>query len=64
MMSAQPLGDSDNGTPGLNSRNQVGEGVPDGGKIPDLAGMASAFTPEYAPEEMFEIAKKLYAKSR
>ena len=39
------------------------EGVPDGGKIPDLNGLASAFTPEYAPEEMFEIAQKLYAAS-
>jgi Mn-containing catalase len=43
---------------------EVVEGVPDGGKIPELNGMASAFTPEYAPEEMFEIAKKLYAASR
>jgi Mn-containing catalase len=43
---------------------EVVEGVPDGGKIPDLNGLASAFTPEYAPEEMFEIAQKLYAASR
>ena len=43
---------------------EVVEGVPDGGKIPDLNGMASAFTPQYAPEEMFEIAQKLYAASR
>ena len=43
---------------------EVVEGVPDGGKIPDLDGMASAFTPEYAPEEMFEIAQKLSAASR
>ena len=42
---------------------EVVEGVPDGGKIPDLNGLASAFTPEYAPEEMFEIAQKLYAAS-
>lgn len=27
-------------------------------------GMASAFTPEYAPEEMFDIATKLYKASR
>jgi hypothetical protein len=33
----------------------------DGGRIPDLNGLASAFTPEYAPEETFEIAQKLYA---
>jgi Mn-containing catalase len=43
---------------------EVVEGVPDGGRIPELNGMASAFTPEYAPEEMFEIAQKLYAASR
>ena len=27
-------------------------------------GVPSAFTPDYAPEEMFEIATKLYKKSR
>jgi Mn-containing catalase len=43
---------------------EVVDGVPDGGKIPDLNGMASAFTPQYAPEEMFEIASKLHAASR
>jgi Mn-containing catalase len=42
----------------------VVDGVPDGGRIPELDGMASAFTPEYAPEEMFEVAQKLYAASR
>ena len=42
---------------------EVVEGV-DGGSIPDLNGLASAFTPEYAPEEMFEVAQKLYAASR
>ena len=43
---------------------EVVEGVPDGGRIPELAGMPAAFTPDYAPEEMFEIASKLYQKSR
>ena len=43
---------------------EVVDGHPDGGKIHELEGMASAFTPDYAPEEMFEIAKKLYRKSR
>lgn len=43
---------------------EVVEGLPQGGKIHDLTGVPSAFTPDYAPEEMFEIAKKLYAKSR
>jgi len=43
---------------------EVVDGHPDGGKIHELAGMASAFSPDYAPEEMFEIASKLYKKSR
>jgi hypothetical protein len=38
------------------------DGPPEGGKIHDLTGMASAFTPDYAPEEMFEVATKLYKK--
>ena len=40
------------------------DGVPEGGRIHDLMGDARAFSPEYAPEEMFEIASKLYKKSR
>ena len=43
---------------------EVVEGAPEGGKIHQLTGVPSAFTPNYAPEEMFEIAKKLYKKSR
>jgi len=43
---------------------EVVEGVPDGGKTPDLAYQPAAFTPNYAPQELFEIAKKLYAMSR
>ena len=43
---------------------EVIDGMPEGGKIHDLTGMPSAFTPDYAPEEMFEIATKLYKKSR
>jgi hypothetical protein len=42
----------------------VEDGPPEGGKIHDLTGVASAFTPDYAPEEMFEIATKLYQASR
>jgi Mn-containing catalase len=42
----------------------VVEGMPDGGKIHQLEGVPSAFTPDYAPEEMLEIAKKLYRASR
>ena len=43
---------------------EVVDGPPDGGKIPELEGTPSSFTPDYAPEEMFEIAKKLYKRSR
>ena len=43
---------------------EVIEGHPDGGKIHQLTGVPSAFTPDYAPEEMFEIATKLTKKAR
>jgi Mn-containing catalase len=43
---------------------EVVDGMPEGGKIHQLVGVPSAFTPDYAPEEMFEIAEKLYKKSR
>ncbi len=43
---------------------EVVEGAPEGGKIHQLTGVPSAFTPDYAPEEMFEIASKLYKASR
>lgn len=43
---------------------EVVDGMPEGGKIHQLTGVPSAFTPDYAPEEMFEIAEKLYKKSR
>lgn len=43
---------------------EVVEGTPVGGKIHQLTGIPSAFTPDYAPEEMFEIAEKLYKASR
>jgi Mn-containing catalase len=42
----------------------VVDGMPDGGKIHQLTGIPSAFTPDYAPEEMYEIAAKLYKASR
>jgi hypothetical protein len=42
----------------------VVEGMPEGGKIHQLTGVPSAFAPDYAPEEMFEIATKLYKASR
>jgi Mn-containing catalase len=43
---------------------EVVDGPPEGGKIPDLAGSSAAFTPEYAPEEIFEIAERLYERAR
>jgi Mn-containing catalase len=43
---------------------EVVEGMPDGGKIHELEGVPSAFTTDYAPEEMFEIATRLYKASR
>ena len=42
----------------------VVDGPPEGAKIPDLEGAPSAFTPNYAPEEMSEIATKLRKTSR
>ncbi|NAZ35779.1 manganese catalase family protein [Rubellimicrobium sp. CFH 75288] len=38
---------------------EVIEGPPDGGRIHDLVGQPSAFTPDYAPEEFYEIAARL-----
>ncbi len=43
---------------------EVVDGMPEGGKLQQLVGVPSAFTPDYAPEEMFEIAQKLYTMSR
>ena len=43
---------------------EVVEGAPDGGKIPELTGISGAFTPEYQPEEIFEIANKLFKASK
>ena len=43
---------------------EIVEGMPEGGKIQQLVGVPSAFTPDYAPEEMFEVAAKLYKASR
>jgi Mn-containing catalase len=42
----------------------VVDGMPEGGKIHALTGVPSAFTPDYAPEEMFEIAEKLTKAAR
>jgi Mn-containing catalase len=43
---------------------EVVDGMPEGGKIPNLDGNYGAFAPDYAPEEIFEIASKLYKKGR
>ncbi|GEP09214.1 manganese catalase family protein [Methylobacterium gnaphalii] len=43
---------------------EIVDGMPEGGKIPELDGNYGAFAPNYAPEEIFEIASKLYKKSR
>jgi Mn-containing catalase len=43
---------------------EVVEGMPEGGKMQQLQGVPSAFTPDYAPEEFYEIASKLYKASR
>jgi Mn-containing catalase len=41
---------------------EVVDGIPDGGKIAELTGISAAFTPDYAPEEIYEIATKIYKK--
>ena len=37
---------------------------PSGGNLVNLAGIASSFAPNYAPEKIIEIANKLYAKAK
>lgn len=37
---------------------------PSGGDLANLAGIASSFAPNYAPEEIFEIANQLYKKAK
>ena len=37
---------------------------PEGGNLVHLAGIASSFAPNYAPEEIMEIANKLYKKAK
>ncbi|TDR89899.1 manganese catalase family protein [Enterovirga rhinocerotis] len=43
---------------------EIVEGPPEGGKMAELLGNYAAFAPDYAPEEIFEVANKLYKKSR
>ena len=40
------------------------DAAPDGGDLTHLAGIASSFAPNYAPEEIMEIANKLYNKAK
>jgi Mn-containing catalase len=37
---------------------------PAGANLVNLAGIASSFAPNYAPEEIIEIAQKLYKKAK
>ncbi len=43
---------------------EIVDGPPEGGKMAELDGNYGAFAPDYAPQEIFEIASKLYKKSR
>src|SRR5690606_4309361 len=43
---------------------EVVDGPPQGGKLADLADIGEAFVPEYHPEEIFEMAQKLYNKAK
>jgi len=43
---------------------EIVDGAPEGGKMAELDGNYGAFVPDYAPQEIFEIASKLYKKSR
>jgi Mn-containing catalase len=53
-------------TEGLGGSEQLEfiDAPPSGGKLPDLAGIASSFAPNYAPEEIFEMANILYSKAK
>jgi Mn-containing catalase len=43
---------------------EVVDGPPEGGDLAQLDGAAHAFIPDYQPEEIFEIATKLYYKAK
>jgi Mn-containing catalase len=53
-------------TEGLGGGDQLEfvDAPPSGGDLANLAGLASSFAPNYAPEEIFEIANKLYKKAK
>lgn len=46
------------------SELSVVDGPPDGGKLQELHGITEAFAPEYQPEEIFEIANRLYQAAK
>lgn len=43
---------------------EVVDGHPEGGRIPELEGLGAAFAPDYKPQELFEIAQRLYSGSK
>lgn len=43
---------------------EVVDGPPEGGDLSDLADISEAFSPEYQPEEIYEMAQKLYQQAR
>jgi Mn-containing catalase len=43
---------------------EVVDGPPQGGNLADLADIGEAFSPEYHPGEIFEMAQKLYQKAK
>ncbi|MEX2381552.1 MAG: manganese catalase family protein [Opitutales bacterium] len=53
-------------TEGFNDGGQLEfvDAPPEGGNLAELAGIASSFAPNYAPEEIMEIANKLYQKAK
>ena len=49
---------------GIEGQFEFVDAPPQGGNLSHLAGIASSFAPDYAPEEIFEIANKLYDKAK
>jgi Mn-containing catalase len=43
---------------------EVVDGPPEGGKLAELDPISESFAPEFHPEEIFEIARKLYDKAK
>lgn len=49
---------------GSSTQFEFVDAPPSGGDLAHLAGIASSFAPNYAPEEIMEIANKLYQKGK